>query len=352
MAKCDALIGGGVPLQFFERAMWDGESLNLYHNEPESQEQWRKYLQDVEGYECVEDSNDVTGNPTMRFTRMSMRSSSHKIQILVVQLRDMPIQAILTGMPSTLFANCFSWNKAYSMHPWTTFIRHEILLGEPLSYDLKWTKPIKFYEQQGWKLRKWKRPRPCKRSDGLVDETYLLSRRVGDHHTWIIPFDTDGINETAKAPDFVLEYAAFCVNTPNSNGREPRSLAYGDYVFIAYGYSAAVLKHRYTTACYSWRQWLDQFMHDKTLEELHRLSPTDRPRQFELIVSNPRLRQLTMTFDKPVSWRYYDDEVPGLYEQWKSTLCCSGQQRPSTSRNQSLAQKAETKFNTSSLSSF
>ena len=106
----------------------------------------------------------------------------------------------------------------------------------------------------------------------------------------------------------------------------PKNCPTVDGVFFTAGkYTSDVLKYAYTVGNDGWYNWLNKIMLYKTLEALHKLKVADRPEKYSFLVSNPEKLDYAMpAFEKPAYWGYCDDEIPRLYEQWKTALCHPG----------------------------
>ena len=313
MAKYNTLVGGGVPLQFFERAVWKGESLNLYLAHFDYHNLWKKYLIDVEDYKWSNDSFDEVGNLMVRLTSRRTVLLPYTASIWVIQTQDPPIATHLNGATSTLFSTFFSWNKAIAMCPLTTFIYHDVISLHPPCKNPRMSS-AKTYELRGWKFHDV--PKHGYALDGGVESPFRLTRRVGDRYTWTIPFDTQGIDGSEAQPDFVLEHATFSIisptNMPNANTSN----------FVASQYRSPVLKYAYTFGADGWYQWFNMIIRYKTLEALHKMKPADRPDRFDSLVTEPQKLDYALgDFEKPAYWTYCDDEIPKLYEEWKTAHC-------------------------------
>ncbi|KAH7066427.1 hypothetical protein BKA63DRAFT_496255 [Paraphoma chrysanthemicola] len=96
-----------------------------------------------------------------------------------------------------------TWNKAYAIFPYTTFIRRECYMVKELSDSVG--DYVTEIEKEGIQVRSisWKQ----KGLSGNCD-TLTRRRRIGDKYSWIIHLDTTGI-VPSTVPDEVIEYAAF-----------------------------------------------------------------------------------------------------------------------------------------------
>ena len=330
MAKHNILVGGSVPLQFFDRVVWNDEPLVLYQAERDQEASnpaerryevsMEKYLKDVEGYEFTAGTIRFFYAPFVRTGIRHHDQLSTGPRITIVGTKRSPIASVLQITKSTALANCFSWNKAYSMYPLTTFVHRNAFTIPSASESYKEViEPhVETYERRGWDFH------PPRWLDATDDDAtnYPLRpiRNVGDRYTWTIPFDTKGIEGTQADPDYVIEHGVFSVSSRPSLHRENHHLQ--KYNFIARHFTSGVLTYGYTVGSYGWSAWIRKVMMYKTLEELHRLHPTARPDTFDRMVEDPTtIERLIKNFQKPDTWKYCDDEIPKLYEEWKTTMC-------------------------------
>ena len=145
------------------------------------------------------------------------------------------------------------------------------------------------------------------------------TRRVGDHHSWIIPLNTNGIEPRGK-PDHVFAFANFHVKKYDNNKWGGRGPTY--YQITAKGFRALVLRYRYIYASESWKHFLGTRMDSLITMELLKLDPSERPSWFTDAIQFPIAHYCAPYIDDPWciprSWTFYDEEVPKWFGQWQA----------------------------------
>lgn len=335
MAKHNVLVGGSVPLQFFERVVWHEEPLILYYAADPAKDGheavMEKYLRENEGYEFTDKARGAIDIFRASFVRGGVRKDSQFPKtpgITINGTKWAPILSIMQFGGSTLLTNCFSWNKAYSMFPLTTFVhRKAFVVRSALNSEyLRSIVPqLSTYAQRGWEFEY--QIRQERADDEASDPPLRHTRRIGDHYVWTIPLDTKGIECTQANPDYVIEHSAFSVwphlPVPSLvDCSAPKSMFTGKSNFVALPFTSDVLRYRYTFGADGWPAWIGKVMTYKTLEELHRLPRAARPATFDRLIEDPSsIHYLSHDFEKPDTWRYCDDEIPALYKEWQTTSC-------------------------------
>lgn len=79
-----------------------------------------------------------------------MQNAFTKIQVIATS--DHPLGLILENYSTTPVVNFISWNKAYSVFPFPTFIRHEGFYLKPRGDANE--RMINKYTVRGWELQK------------------------------------------------------------------------------------------------------------------------------------------------------------------------------------------------------
>lgn len=166
------------------------------------------------------------------------------------------------------------------------------------------------YRKRGWRIQDvvWEGEDAVPALEGL--------RRVGDHHTWIIPLDTSGV-EVPRTPDFVLEHAGFMIKKSSDAQQDiDNGLSHMErYEINTKRVGGEVLKFEYLCGSLEWSRFLTDRVLRLTELELFKENPDLRPHNFRELIeypSSPRWQD----FPKTVRWTYYDEEVPTWYAQW------------------------------------
>lgn len=136
-------------------------------------------------------------------------------KVQVISSTTPPIQWILNNFFTTVVMNVISWNRAYSIFPRATFLRHHTFELKDMSDTLR---PL--YAK--WEKRGWCRGRLEQEPDVVAHCSQpehgglTLSRRVGDQESWILELETTNVIPPTR-PDYVLQYATFEVEKWNGN---------------------------------------------------------------------------------------------------------------------------------------
>ena len=238
-------------------------------------------------------------------------------KLQVVATSHMPILTILQSFWTTAVVNVISWNKAYSIYPMATLGEHRAYIQRSLQGQPILCSFLPKYEQRGWTLfhdepPDVRLPQPS--------QSIRQTRAVNDRFTLIIPLRTDGI-VPAETPDYVLELSHFNISPCK---REIESFEGQDITYDRYSVNtnflvASVLKHGFVCGP-AWRGWLGKMMDYKTLEELHKLPVSLRPLDFSHLVQEPKGIHKYLNIVRPDTWKYYDYEIPELFEHWTRTM--------------------------------
>jgi hypothetical protein len=145
-------------------------------------------------------------------------------------------------------------------------------------------------------------------------------RRVGDRYTWMIPFEIGKVHPSST-PDSVVEYSSFDLAI-NWCGEDYTDSYYDVRINT---FQSHMLKHKYIYGArylYSpsqfWRQYAGPLLDEKIHEELEKLPVTARPKDWEeLMAQTARFHEVAMDFEKPNSWRYFDDQIPIWFRYWE-----------------------------------
>jgi hypothetical protein len=194
---------------------------------------------------------------------------------------------VLSTAITTTDLTFITWNKAYSLLRYTTYVKKEAYMLKDIKFDPGFQRKLTELDKDGFHVKglHWNeyddvRPAECK----------LLSRlrRIGDRHTWTIPLDTEGITPSIT-PDSVIEVSTFRIYLPTQHLPSGGPLAH--YMMDAMcGLSYPVIKHRYITAgfdsnvpgfvhtAYSKKlERLDNHLYDATVFQLTKMEADKRP---------------------------------------------------------------------------
>ncbi|KAL8850110.1 MAG: hypothetical protein Q9221_004927 [Calogaya cf. arnoldii] len=318
MGETNALISGSFAIQFFERKFWPDSDLDMYVKEGEESDALRRYLVMSEGYKLEESPGAIdymmTNLVTIRkYTRPVAGIENTSTKIHVIGTSDIPIQAILNGFYTTVVVNIVTWNMAYSLHPRMTFIQRKGYMQKELNKFF--SQQVAKYSARGWTIQTTPLP-----NDHRDNRPIREHRRVGDPYSWEITLDVSKV-EKSPVPYTVLHYSSFSIRPAP---RPPRIVSTVDplpsshYVVEICLYTSPALRHTYAIPFSGWAEYLSGKTREKTLLGLSKLSPDDRPQNYEDIVERLGgwLRYFPIFFEKPDTWVYWDSEVPRWYDEW------------------------------------
>ncbi|MCJ1431823.1 hypothetical protein MMC27_001178 [Xylographa pallens] len=236
-------------------------------------------------------------------------NSRGNTEIRITLTKYPPLREVLGDSYSTGQVNFMTSSKAYAVFPLPTFLQYKTYALNILD-EACWSTMAK-YTQRGWRTQ-----------DVLWEEEespyhpIRKLRRIGDHSTWMIPFDMT-IVEKCSMPDEVFEKAEFGMAL-SSDGHPNTELNYTIEMEI---FSAFTLRYQYMFAANDDDFW-NNIVEDRTdrltniekmkLDEKYRSSFDDA--RYLAINSYP---DSVKSFEAPNTWTYYDDELPKWYEAWK-----------------------------------
>lgn len=266
MAKHDALVHGSLPLQFFKGVVWDESDMDVVMQDGNGVEAFGNYLINAEGYELHDtsqggDYEDSEFKEVKKYTKWELEGAEKKQKkVQIVSSEEKPVSVILRAH-TTVVVNFFSWNKAYAVYSMLTMVDQKgYLLRSPHHKRREFRKSVTKYTRRGWKFRGLDWPAKSRFSNLPVHN----SRRIGDRLSWIIPFNTDCV-EQSKTPDHVLEYADFTIRT------DPIRRGTLKYFLVEFSqYTAAGLKYSYTFGHKRWMTYLESKLAAKTHENPRR----------------------------------------------------------------------------------
>ena len=266
----------------------------------------------------------------VRSLQKEIGQQTRKIQ--VVSMKRDPLIGILRDFYSNVVSNIITSTKAYCIYPRPTFVdRKAYYLKVPTTYVQHL---MKKYEDRGWDGQiSWEQPgRPD-------DSSFAYRRRVGGRLSWIITFDNSAI-PAPNTPDLVRDYACFGVTATDPTSDELDEPNLGSQVFPFY---ACPLQYKYvgeddhTEGPTFWQRFLGPYMDWLTYQRFRMMPKDARPTRFndKLERGSPtgftwgsqRLPDeqsmyyyVTPSWTPGPEWRYIDDKVPILYEEFEKIL--------------------------------
>ncbi|KAI5203326.1 hypothetical protein E4T39_04217 [Aureobasidium subglaciale] len=219
LGQADALISGTFALLFFAQLYWLDSGLDIYVRQGPKADALIEYIASNKSYELdfsygwADDDQHRTLTKVLIFQRVaSPKSPQIRFHLTILS----PLHSILTDCAwSTAHVNVITWNKAYCVFSYLTFIEHRMYyLHEP---DETLSPTLDGYSANGWHTPDWIDHDPlegCKKP-GVREGC----RRLGDSSTWTIPLNLHEIR-APETPDSVLESCVFQI-CPDSGPREP-----------------------------------------------------------------------------------------------------------------------------------
>lgn len=222
-----------------------------------------------------------------------------------------PVHEVLNAAYYTASLNFISWNKAYSLYPYTTFVKKEAYMLKPLEEQ-------HFPEDELEKLTPYGiTPKSIHwLNEGDVPQL-TRPRRLNDKHTWILRLDTEGVVRS-NVPDTVLESTTFKLDVVNDPGNP---LVEGTWGMSHYGMNAGTilsslaLKHQYVLRTYprSYHEKVQQLkvrIHDQCIIECMKMDGSSRPLDYINILNRSMDAQDTRPrSDLSSDWKFYDNDV-------------------------------------------
>ena len=225
-----------------------------------------------------------------------------------------PVQVILNGMTTTVGGCILSWNKAYSVFALPTSIHHKSYLLHEC--DGRTEQSARSDSQEGWLVQGVTWPEDTRRNHPIRER-----RRIGDHYTWTIPLNTQGV-ESSKTPDYVLEYSCFkmdlSMSYSNYEKYDTRKEDVRHYKISVSKLESKVLKYTYLYGDVVMKDFLMCRLHSFVILELRKLHPAQRPTHYDQILRNRgNIDTALEGFNRPASWTYRDDQISTWYKAFE-----------------------------------
>ncbi|KAI1263505.1 hypothetical protein F5Y18DRAFT_438187 [Xylariaceae sp. FL1019] len=344
LGKSNALISGGFALQFLEGVTWKDSDLDIYVEGGQDSEAMEQYLLSA-GYQkgssrSTEASGrlvgldhlfDTTGSlpisgsavecttylKTVCNTDPAIMAKESQVKVKIIATRSIPIICIMNVFRSSCIVNIITWNKAYSIFPRATFLKHRTIALRSLSQFSPGTGALHAkYSKRGWRM--WTHPVPFAVADDLVGGKKGCSdledecgphrcRRIGDRDTWTLKLDTMGVRRPLL-PDFVIECTNFAVCNLQDDDEDAMLVKDSALDIKIEPFESPVLRWRYADWCL------------QSIEEIF-----DRATEFQSGKATSQERALLFASDGSVNssakcnidgWDYMDEEVPELLAEY------------------------------------
>ncbi|KAJ6510857.1 hypothetical protein C8R45DRAFT_965379 [Mycena sanguinolenta] len=192
--RTGTIISGSTAVQFFNRLTWPESDLDLYVPRETAaivvlfirESGYTFHPREVQEKNasvqlCDESPQDYMG-PGIADV-LDFYNGNKKIQV-IIPINDKSPMEIIVNFHSTCVMNIITHNKAFSLYPWSTFIKKEALIVQLVGDEEPWAREAgretgrEKYIERGWKMVEY--PSPSCRSELGV----RMNRSVGDHLTW------------------------------------------------------------------------------------------------------------------------------------------------------------------------
>ncbi|KAK8869378.1 hypothetical protein PGQ11_007956 [Apiospora arundinis] len=322
LGQYDALISGHFARSLFDLKPIKALHLDVFVCDGADAEHLAQYLEDHEGYKIDAETTSMPTSELVTYNSISRIG----VRLRFTRTRGAPIHHILTSSYTTACINVVTWNKAFSMFPLDTLIKHRFYPLKP--FDDGFGSRLKELAHQGWTTRNiiW----PDLEDAGHSRITRL--RRVGDNYSLIIPLNTSAVTRPS-IPDLVIEYAQFQIlndnqphtpwprSTPRQTGllgRPSRDLRSPKGSFLelhAKEMKSPGARYTYTTSSSSsgWTMYVTERLHRWAWLEIFKMGTQST----DWLTSNtfPLVSEIP-NFEKPDTWDYADDQIPNWYLEW------------------------------------
>jgi hypothetical protein len=326
---CNALITGDAARHFFSRHADAFVSLTL--NVSKEHRAFLVTYIEAEGYVPVRNEDKDDGElPLVQYKK----HEAHDVSLLVTIDcdQDCALYNLLDWADTTASINLISWNKAFSLFPYSTFVKQEAYLTQTLSDDrAKIIAELHDYEGVKTKTLCWEK------MDTPGYKTIRRHRRICDKYTWVMDLNTTGV-EDPGIPDAVLESSTFQLRrwTVEADGYLGTDEPVPRYVVDCAQFLHPVLKYSYVvlveggdhddlTPVSPLRQQCIELaarLNEATMIEMMKIPSTKRPPEYnQLIAGQVEANNLRGRFELPKNWTFYDKEImEALASEWGAQM--------------------------------
>jgi hypothetical protein len=330
--RWNAILTGGLFLDFFTRTESFsssndlGRTLELVVPHDHNEAVWA-FLQN-EGYRNDMFDKSEHGSFWAGSQWWKLGHGGQRVTIEHHVATDTPIRDILefgSQDKLTSLMNFATWNKAYSLFPIPTVIKHEGFLLGKMSETMA-TK-ISRLADAGYKTKDvdwfgqdYDIPVNSSELSAWNGKSMTRRRRVGDALTWTMRLPVHGV-VIPEIPDGVIEVASFQLHGTNVDFRES-NISPMSYYHIHAGDEElchSVLKYTYSINVAGRHGMIGKVcfirnrLNSLAIMELYKVQEDQRPASFWHILNDPDLADPILAnltdFIRPESWTYYDEDV-------------------------------------------
>jgi len=182
------------------------------------------------------------------------------------------MQAFLEQTYDTAACSLITWNKAYSVFPFATFVQRKLYMLRSL--DEIFTSHLRTYRRHGWKLENIVRPLGDPDTDiegyaPILPTCMTANRRLGDRHCWTVPLGSPV--ESSGLPS--LDPPDAEINTFQVSMDGAADVYSTCFPIVAEVMTHVMLGYNYTYSRTDWVEALDDRLSDMLVFELATLPP-------------------------------------------------------------------------------
>ncbi|KAI8665149.1 hypothetical protein LRP88_12814 [Fusarium phalaenopsidis] len=295
LGKYDGLIAGDFVRNFFEFGRWEVTTLLLYVEQGLKSQGFIDYLRDHEGYETKSQQH-----------RILERNNAPGFYIVMKATTGPPIINLINEAYTTAGLNVISWNKAYSLLPIPTIVRHKFYpikpfdnaLGQTLRQRAKW----------GWTTRDMLWP---DQTTQFISQKQC--RQIGGPSSLVIGLGN--IPPGDFMPDYVLDGSVFSVVWDSRASTRCLSVSVQPAV------ESTALRYAYTNGGggQAWRAW-EKFLRDRldrwVYVEIAKMGQEQRPPGFYFMAPGNYRVSIPSGYELPGTWDYADDQIISWFQEW------------------------------------
>ncbi|EEU43387.1 uncharacterized protein NECHADRAFT_27878, partial [Fusarium vanettenii 77-13-4] len=237
------------------------------------------------------------------------RKNAPGLYIVIKATIGPPIINLINEASTTASLNMISWNKAYSLLPIPTIVRHKFYPLTPFNSALGQT--LRRHAKLGWTTRDMLWPDQTKKF-----MTGNECRRIGGTRSLVI--NLRDVPPGDYTPDHVLDRSVFSVVWESSGDSRRVSAS------IQPGVEFTALRDVYANGrrgqgCKAWEKFLRGKLERWIFVEIAKMSQQQRPPGFYFMAPSNYRVSIPSGYQVPDTWDYADDQIIPWFQEWDST---------------------------------
>jgi hypothetical protein len=240
-------------------------------------------------------------------------SNGDVCDINITETQNTPVYGIL-HYPTTFLLTFITWNRAYSILPYETFVSKRTYLLERI--DTFATICWQAAENAGLEVFHMGLDEAVE-TNALSKKRVLGARRIGDARTWMIRLDTSSTANSSPYPNYLVDFATFEIAVGYRRAIQDKFSHYCVYTRVIRQLS---LRHQYVA--HEIPDTLEKWLRDVAVMSLYRLPLAERPQElvhlFDGSVIDGRfMASINKGFTPPPGskWKYCDGEILKFLEE-------------------------------------